>query len=137
MRSSKEWRRALEKARQVNNCSSFFFLISFPEIRLFFIWLLDYYYVYSCSKKFLKVFVVVESLPYLNIYLSIYFFAAIRFLIFSIEFCHFKKIMNWILKNFGALIVILFLMTLSNTFLVHKNSRVNYMCLNFIKAYTL
>lgn len=99
-------------------------------------WLLDYYYVYSCSKKFLKVFVVVESLPYLNIYLSIYFFAAIRFLIFSIEFCHFKKIMNWILKNFGALIVILSLMTLSNTFLVHKNSRVNYMCLNFIKAYT-
>lgn len=57
---------------------------------------------------FLKVFVVVESLPYLNIYLSIYFFAAIRFLIFSIEFCHFKKIMNLILKNFGALIVILF-----------------------------
>lgn len=137
MRSSKEWRRALEKARQVNNCTSFFFLISFPEIHLFFS---DYWItitgMYIVVVKSFKSFCCCWKFTLFK-YLSIYFFCCYSIPYIFHWILSFKKIMNWILKNFSALIVILFLMTLSNTFLVHKNSHVNYMCLNFIKAYTL
>lgn len=86
MRSSKEWRRALEKARQVNNCTSFFFLISFPEIHLFFsdYWITIMYIVvvksfkrFCCCWKFT-----------LFKYLSIYFFCC-----YSIPY-----IFHWILS---------------------------------------